>query len=68
MQMWGYCGDCNEWFLCVRRIDGVVADWTCPVCHLRPVAVEQHDVADAPVAELPRRGERTSVSAGHTAA
>ena len=46
MQIWGYCADCRNWFVCVRGIDGVVADWSCPVCGLRPVSVEQWDCTE----------------------
>jgi hypothetical protein len=45
VQTWGYCDECAEWFVCVRGIDGVVADWHCPVCGLRPVSIEQWDGA-----------------------
>ena len=46
MQIWGYCAGCGEWFVCVRGIDGVVADWNCPVCGLRPASIEQWDCTD----------------------
>ena len=45
MQTWAYCDECAEWFICVRGINGVVADWSCPVCGLYPVSIEQWDVA-----------------------
>lgn len=41
VQIWGYCVECAQWFACLRGPDGTVADWSCPVCGLAPVSVEQ---------------------------
>ena len=45
MRIWAYCKGCEEWFACVRGIDGVVMDWRCPVCGLQPVSIQQSDGA-----------------------
>lgn len=46
MQIWGYCAGCDDWFVCPRGVNGVVASWTCPVCGLQPASIEQWDCTD----------------------
>ena len=46
MQIWAYCQECTQWYVCVRTADGPVADWACPVCGLPPVQVTQTAPAD----------------------
>ncbi len=71
MRIWAYCKGCEEWFACFRGIDGVVADWRCPVCGLQPVSVQQSDGApDEPGLTEPagRRGGEARVRANGVAA
>lgn len=64
VQIWGYCAGCDDWFVCPRGVNGVVASWTCPVCGLQPASIEQWDCTDAghPRLDAETSGETASPS------